>query len=112
MHHVELAWALAEATDHCLDASKRFDVYAALGAGETSTVIRDLTKVAAREQVELAAEVVSALRAWWAAHDDADDHYEGAHVAELRTRSEPHPPPRYINPPSINRHDLRLKRTR
>ena len=96
---MELAWSLAEAAGHCLDGSKRSDVYVALGAGDTSTVIRDLTRVAAREQVELAADVVAALRTWWAAHEDTDNHYAAALVAELRTRPEPQPPPRYEPPP-------------
>jgi len=95
MHDMELAWSLAEAAGHCLDGSKRSDVYVALGAGDTYAVIRDLTRVAVREQVELAAEVVAALRAWWAAHEDTDNHYAAALVAELRTRPEPQPPPRY-----------------
>jgi hypothetical protein len=95
MHHVELAWSLAEAADHCLDASTRFDVYVALGAGDTYAAIRDLTRVAARGQVELAAEVVAALGAWWAIHKDPDDHYEAAHVAELRALPEPQPPQRH-----------------
>jgi hypothetical protein len=99
MHDMELAWSLAEAAGHCLDGSKRSDVYVALGAGDTSIVIRDLTRVAVREQVELAAEVVVALRAWCAAHEDTDDHYAAALVAELRTRPEPRPPPRYEPPP-------------
>jgi hypothetical protein len=120
MHHVELAWSLAEAADHCLGASKRFDVYVALGAGDTYAAIRDLTRVAAREPVELAAEVVVALGAWWATHEDTDDHYEAAHVAELRAlpepqrppRHEPQPPPREIKSLSINRKYLRPSRTR
>jgi hypothetical protein len=90
--------------------------------------IRDLTRVGAREPVELAAEVVVALGAWWATHGDTDDHYEAAHVAELRAlpepqrpprhepqpppRQEPQPPPRDIKSLSINRKYLRLSRTR
>ena len=83
MHHVELAWALTEAADHCLDESKRFDVYLALGAGDTYTAIRDLTRILVREQVQLAAEVVAALGAWWAAHRDGDDHHVTALVHQL-----------------------------
>jgi hypothetical protein len=121
MHDMELAWSLSEAAGHCLDGSKRSDVYVALGAGDTSTVIRDLTHVAAREQVELAAEVVAALRAWWLAHEDTDNRYTPAAVAGLRTRPEPPPPPppseappapRYIKPLSIDRNYLHPKRIR
>jgi hypothetical protein len=92
--------------------SKRFDVYVALGAGDTYAAIRDLTRVAAREPAELAAGVVAALGAWWATHEDTDDHYEAAHVAELRALPEPQPPPRDIKPLCINRKYLRPNRTR
>lgn len=92
----------------------------ALGAGDTCTVIRDLTRLAVREQVELAAEVVAALRAWWAAHEDTDNNYAAALVAELRTRPEAQPPPRYEPQPpprcikllSIKRNYLRPNRIR
>ena len=114
MHYLELAWSLAEAAGHRLDGSKRSDVYVALGAGDTYMVIRDLTRVAVREQVELAAEVAAALRAWWAAHEDADNHYAAALVAELRTRPEPQSPPRCISitPLSIKRIYQRPNRIR
>jgi hypothetical protein len=122
MHDTELAWSLAEAAGHCLDGSKRSDVYVALGAGDTYTVIRDLTRVAVREQVELAAEVVVALRAWCAAHEDTENRYAAALVAELWTRPEPQPPPRYEPPPpprcisikplSVRRNYLRPNRIR
>jgi hypothetical protein len=112
MHHVELAWALTEAADHCLDESKRFDVYLALGAGDTYTAIRDLTRILVREQVQLAAEVVAALGAWWAAHRGGDDHHAAALVHQLRTRPEPDPSPGYIKPLTIRRKDLRFNRIR
>lgn len=116
---MELAWALTEAADHCLDESKRFDVYLALGAGDTYTAIRDLTRILVREQVQLAAEVVAALRAWWAAHQGGDDHHAAALITtlqhsihQLRTRPEPKPPLGYIKPLTIRRKDLRPNRTR
>ena len=112
MHHVELAWALTEAADHCLDESKRFDVYLALGAGDTYTAIGDLTRILVREQVQLAAEVVAALGAWWAAHQGGDDHHAAALVHQLRTRPGPKPPLGYIKPLTIRRKDLRPNRTR
>ena len=112
MHHVELAWALTEAANHCLNGSKRFDVYLALGAGDTYTVIRDLTRAVMREQVELAAEVVAALGTWWAAHQGGDDRHIAALVNQLMTHPEPEPPPRYIKPVTIHRKYRRPNRTR
>lgn len=88
MHPSDLAWLLAVAAGDRLEESKRFDVYVALGAGDTSTAIRELVQVAAREQVELDAEVISAVNAWWPAHKD----YDPAQVAKLKIRVEPPAP--------------------
>lgn len=85
MHHVELAWALAESADHWLDGSKRFEVYLALGAGDTCAAIRDLTQVVVREGVNLSAEVLVSLGAWWAAHPGRNQHQMAVLVNQLRT---------------------------
>ncbi|MBI2698971.1 hypothetical protein A9W98_13890 [Mycobacterium gordonae] len=71
---MELAWALAAAADDRLEGATRFDVYVALGAGDTATAIRDLTRLVAREHVELDAEVVAAVKAWWAANNQGGQH--------------------------------------
>lgn len=119
---MDLAWSLAAAAGDRLQGPARVDVYVALGAGDTATAIRDLTRLVAREQVEVNAEVVAAVKAWWA----ASNYGITAHVVKLKTRVElpaplcepPPPPPPVAAPPpktaalSTTRKYLRPHRTR
>jgi hypothetical protein len=68
VHHVTLAWELAQAVDERLGAGERRDIYVALGAGDIATAIRGLTRAIVRERVELPSEIMTPLVAWCAAY--------------------------------------------
>lgn len=100
VHHKELAWALARAADRCIDAGERFDIYVALGAGDTDATIARLTRAIAREQLELPADVLASLATWLSAQAAPEMGEDlGVLIANLKiAREVPPPPPRPRTP--------------
>lgn len=101
MHQVDLGWALAAAADHYLDETERIDIYIALGAGDTSAAIHQLTTTATRDHIELPPSIVSALTIWWAAHEG--DHRTAVLITQLPTRPPPPPVRSAIKPLTVAR---------
>jgi hypothetical protein len=82
MNHVDLAWALAGAAEHCLTKRQRLDCYVALGAGDLATAIEISTGALVLRGAEISADVVAALRNWRTAYPDA-----GPTVSQLLART-------------------------
>ena len=64
VQQTDLAWALADAARPYLCAVEHNDVYAAIGAGETFTAIRQLFKSVAVKQIPLRANLVQRCTTW------------------------------------------------
>lgn len=64
VQETDLAWALADAARPYLSAVERNYVYAAIGAGETFTAIRQLFKSVAVKRIPLRADLVEWCTMW------------------------------------------------
>lgn len=112
MHHKELAWALARAADRCIDAGERFDIYVALGAGDTDATIARLTRAIAREQLELPADVLASLATWLSAQAAPEMGEDlGVLIANLKIAREVPPPPPRPPTPARRRRPVQRRRT-
>jgi hypothetical protein len=72
MGAVELAWALADYIDECLQGAERHRIYVALGSGDPDCAIAGLALAAVDQRISLPRRLVHALQYWRAAHDDID----------------------------------------
>ena len=69
----DLAWALAEAAKPHLSAVERYDVFAAIGAGETFAAIRQLFSWVATKGIPVELVLVERCITWlhaYAGHED------------------------------------------
>jgi hypothetical protein len=87
----ELAWALASVVDPYLTIPERHHLYAAIGIGETLSVIEVLLPFVVRLQLTLSADVVEAFGSWLNAYTHHDDEPRMRHlIGQVPTGPPPH----------------------
>jgi hypothetical protein len=72
----DLAWALAETAKPHLSAAERYDIFMAIGAGETFAAIRQLFRWVAIKGIPVGLDLVERCAAWlhaYGGHEDERD---------------------------------------
>jgi hypothetical protein len=103
VQETSLAWALAEAVKPLLSDVERYEVFVALGAGETFAVIRELLRWVVAKGIRLSPDLVGQCTAWLDAYHGHDDERYLRHLIEkmlvpdvLQLRAG-----EWVNPPPI-----------
>jgi hypothetical protein len=69
----DLAWELADAISPLLGERDRFQLYAAIGSGETYTAIDTLLQTMAHQSWPIPPELIAKLNDWLDAYAQSDD---------------------------------------